>query len=135
MDPSALPAPTIVCISSIKSIILPWLLSISFNTAFSLSSNSPLYFAPAIRAPRSRENIILSLSPSGTSPFTILYARPSTIAVFPTPGSPIKQGLFLVFLESILTTLLISSSLPITGSSLFVEASLVRSLPYLFKAS
>ena len=33
---------------------------------------------------------------SGTSPETIRWARPSTIAVLPTPGSPISTGLFLV---------------------------------------
>ena len=33
---------------------------------------------------------------SGTSPETIRWARPSTIAVLPTPGSPIRTGLFLV---------------------------------------
>ena len=38
----------------------------------------------------------LSLSVSGTSPRTIRWARPSTIAVLPTPGSPISTGLFFV---------------------------------------
>ncbi len=31
---------------------------------------------------------------AGTFPFAILIAKPCAIAVFPTPGSPIKQGLF-----------------------------------------
>ena len=115
--PSVLPAPTIVWISSINNIILPSLFLISCNTAFNLSSNSPLYFAPATNAPISKENIVHSFNPSGTSPLTILNANPSAIAVFPTPGSPIKQGLFFVFLDRILITFLISLSLPITGSS------------------
>ena len=38
----------------------------------------------------------LSLRLSGTSPLTMRSARPSTIAVLPTPGSPISTGLFLV---------------------------------------
>ena len=38
----------------------------------------------------------LSRSVSGTSLLTIFWARPSTIAVLPTPGSPISTGLFLV---------------------------------------
>ena len=38
----------------------------------------------------------LSLSPSGTSPRTIRWARPSAMAVLPTPGSPMRTGLFLV---------------------------------------
>ena len=54
---------------------------------------------------------------SGTSLFAILSARPSAIAVFPTPGSPTRQGLFFVRLTRICITLLISSSRPITGQS------------------
>ena len=38
---------------------------------------------------------------SGTSPDAISCANPSTIAVFPTPGSPIKHGLFLFLLDKI----------------------------------
>ena len=38
----------------------------------------------------------LSLRPSGTSPRTIRWASPSTIAVLPTPGSPMRTGLFFV---------------------------------------
>jgi hypothetical protein len=53
MAPSALPAPTSVCISSMKTMISPAAASISFRTAFSRSSNSPRYFAPAMRAPMS----------------------------------------------------------------------------------
>jgi hypothetical protein len=68
----------------------------------------------------------------GTSPLTIRCARPSTTAVLPTPGSPINTGLFFVLRERILTTLRISSSLPITGSSF--EACSTRSLPYFFRA-
>ena len=130
--PSVLPAPTIVWISSMNKSIFPSELWTSFKTAFNLSSNSPLYLAPAINAPISNEIITLSFSPSGTSPLTILSANPSTIAVLPTPGSPISIGLFLVFLERILTALLISSSLPITGSNLCCSIKLV---PYLSKAS
>ena len=37
-----------------------------------------------------------SRSDSGTSPSTIRWASPSTIAVLPTPGSPISTGLFFV---------------------------------------
>ena len=135
IEPSVLPAPTIVCISSINRIILPSELETSFNTAFNLSSNSPLNLAPAIKAPISKEKITLSFKPSGTSPFTILWASPSTMAVLPTPGSPIKTGLFFVLLDRILMALLISSSLPITGSSLLFSASFTRLVPYLARAS
>jgi len=37
----------------------------------------------------------LVLQPSGTSPRRMRWARPSTMAVLPTPGSPIRTGLFL----------------------------------------
>ena len=43
----------------------------------------------------SRAKTVLSRSPSGTSPLSIRWARPSTMAVLPTPGSPIRTGLFL----------------------------------------
>ena len=65
-------------------------------------------------------------SDSGTSPFTIRWARPSTIAVLPTPGSPISTGLFLVRRESTCITRRTSSSRPMTGSSFPFRASSVR---------
>ena len=99
MAPSAAPAPTSVCSSSMKRMIWPEADSISLSTALSRSSNSPRYLVPAIRAPRSRETTRLFLSDSGTSPWTTRWARPSTIAVLPTPASPISTGLFLVRLE------------------------------------
>jgi hypothetical protein len=40
--------------------------------------------------------LALTCRASGTSLSTIRCARPSTTAVFPTPGSPIRQGLFFV---------------------------------------
>ena len=54
--------------------------------AFSRSSNSPRYLAPATSAPRSSASRRLSFRLSGTSPLTMRSARPSTIAVLPTPG-------------------------------------------------
>ena len=116
MAPSVLPAPTIVCSSSIKRIMWPSLFLTSSRTAFRRSSNSPRYLAPATSAPISSEKIVLSFRPSGTSPFTIRCARPSTTAVLPTPGSPINTGLFLVLRDRIRTTLRISASRPMTGS-------------------
>jgi hypothetical protein len=56
-------------------------------------------------------------------------ARPSTIAVLPTPGSPISTGLFLVRRDSTCMTRSISFSRPITGSSLVSRASWVRFRP------
>ena len=56
------------------------------------------------------------------------------MAVLPTPGSPISTGLFLVRRESTCMTRRISSSRPITGSSLPARASSVRSRPYFLSA-
>ena len=69
---------------------------ISLRTALRRSSNSPRNLAPAMSAPRSSATTRLSLSVSGTSPRTIRWARPSAMAVLPTPGSPMRTGLFLV---------------------------------------
>ena len=115
--PSPPPAPTKVCISSINKRISPSPSTTSFITDFSLSSNSPLYLAPAINAPKSNANICLFFKFSGTSPSIIRWAKPSAIAVFPVPGSPTKIGLFFVRLEIICNKRRISSSRPITGSN------------------
>ena len=128
--PSAAPAPTIVWSSSMNVMISPSESAISFSTAFSRSSNSPRYFAPASMPPRSSEITRLSFNDSGTSPSTIRCANPSTIAVFPTPGSPIRTGLFFVRRDRTWITRRISSSRPITGSSLPARACSVRSRPY-----
>ena len=71
-----------------------------------------------------------SLRPSGTSPRTIRCAKPSTMAVLPTPGSPISTGLFFVLRDRMRMTSRISVSRPITGSSLPDFANAVKSLPY-----
>src|SRR5512141_1666764 len=134
IDPSAFPAPTRVCSSSMKRITLPSAAVISFRTAFNRSSNSPRYFAPAMRAPRSRASTRFSFSPSGTSPVTTRWASPSTIAVFPTPGSPMRTGLFFVRRERTWITRRISSSRPMTGSSFWRLAASVRSRQYFSRA-
>ena len=126
--PSAEPAPIMVCSSSMNMTYFPSPFLISFKSIFTLSSNSPRYLVPAIIAPKSRLITSLSFKLSGTSPLTILWAKPSTIAVLPTPGSPIKTGLFLVLLDKICISLLISSSLPTTGSSFPFLARLVKFL-------
>ena len=55
---------------------------------------------------------------------------PSTIAVLPTPGSPISTGLFLERRERISIVCSISSARPTTGSSPPALACSVRSRPY-----
>ena len=133
--PSVLPAPTMVCSSSMNSRIRPSLCLISFSTALRRSSNSPRNLAPASREPMSSEKRTRSCSHSGTSPRTIRWARPSTMAVLPTPGSPISTGLFFVLRDRIRITRRISASRPITGSSLPERACFTRSTPYFSSAS
>ena len=62
--PSAAPAPTIVCSSSMKRTISPAASRISLSTAVSRSSNSPGYFEPASSAPMSSAQT-LALQPLG----------------------------------------------------------------------
>ncbi len=127
--PSAAPAPTIVCSSSRNSTIWPRASWISLSTAFRRSSNSPRYFEPASSAPMSSATTRRSRSDSGMSPSMIRWARPSTIAVLPTPGSPMRTGLFFVRRLSTWMTRRISSSRPMTGSSRPSRAASVRSRP------
>ncbi len=127
MAPSAPPAPTMVCSSSMKVMIPPSASEISFSTDFRRSSNSPRYFAPATIEPRSRATTRLFFKLSGTSPSTIRCAKPSTMAVLPTPGSPMRTGLFFVRRDSTWMTRRISSSRPMTGSSLRRRPRSVRS--------
>ena len=92
-------------------------------------------FAAILRArdrarPCRARRCVLFLQPSGTSPRMMRAASPSTMAVLPTPGSPISTGLFFVRRESTWITRRISSSRPMTGSSLPLRASAVRSRPY-----
>ncbi len=128
------PAPTTVCSSSMKVTTCPSESLISARTVLRRSSNSPRYLAPATIAPRSSETSRLSFSDSGTSPLTMRWARPSTTAVLPTPGSPISTGLFLVRRESTCTTRRISWSRPMTGSRRPSRAAAVRSVPNFSRA-
>ena len=95
----------------------------------SRSSNSPRYFVPATSEPMSRVRTRLSARVSGMSPLTMRWARPSAMAVLPTPGSPMRAGLFLRRRERIWTTRSISFSRPMTGSSLPARAASVRLMP------
>ena len=95
MAPSAPPAPINVWISSINTKTFPSCCT-SRNTLLIRSSNSPRYLEPATIADKSNITTFLSIIVSGTLPSAIFCASPSIMAVFPTPGSPTKQGLFLV---------------------------------------
>ena len=71
IEPSLPPAPTSVWISSMKRTKSPSLFITSFITLLSLSSNSPLYFAPAI-VPPCLKNKSIYFKFSGTSLSIIL---------------------------------------------------------------
>ncbi len=102
---------------------------ISFMTFLRRSSNSPRYLLPATSAARSSVQTCLPLSNSGTSWLAMRWAKPSTMAVLPTPGSPMSTGLFLVRRLRICMTRSISVCRPMHGSSLPSSASLVRLRP------
>ena len=127
--PSAAPVPMILCSSSMKSITSPAAAASSVQ-AFRRSSKSPRYFAPASSSVRSREKIRLPESCRGTFPETILAASPSTTAVFPTPASPVRQGLFLFLRQSISIIQPISLLRPISGSNPSQTERRVSSRPY-----
>ena len=129
IPPSEPPAPIKVWISSIKS-ITSFFSETSFITLFRRSSNSPRNFVPATRSARSSERILLFKRKTGTSLFAIFKARPSTIAVFPTPGSPIKTGLFFVLLTRIWMIRWISFSRPKILSIFPSRAFWVKSTEY-----
>ena len=131
-EPDAPPAPTIVWSSSINKIILSDF-SISVITAFILSSNWPLYLVPATKDAKSNVTTLLLWRILETFFWVILSAKASAIAVLPTPGSPIRIGLFFFLLVKIWATLSISFSLPITASSLLCSANFVKSFPKLSK--
>ena len=133
MAPSAPPAPTRVCSSSMKRMVF-FARRTSFITALIRSSNWPRYFVPATIIARSSTTMRRSASSSGTSPLTTRWAKPSTMAVLPTPASPSSTGLFLVRRPRICMVRSISFSRPMTGSSLPCRASSVRSRPKLSRA-
>ena len=95
------------------------------------SSNCPLYLVPATIDAMSSDMTRLSNSIRDTLRWTILRAKPSTIADLPTPGSPMSTGLFFLRRLSICARRSISTSRPTTGSSLSSSAASVMSLPYL----
>ena len=125
--PSPEPAPLKRWSSSMKSKMS------GFSTASSItplmrSSNSPRNFVPATMAERSTWKRRLPMRLPGTSFLAIREASPSTIAVFPTPASPIRTGFDLVRRQRTVTVLSISASRPMTVSSSPFLAASVRSV-------
>ena len=125
-EPDELPAPMMVWISSMKTMISGLLLS-SSRITLRRSSNCPRYLVPATIEVMSNDTIRLSQRFCGHSPWKIFIANPSTIAVLPQPGSPIIIGLFFFLRDRICAIRAISWSLPITGSSFPFSANLIRS--------
>jgi len=115
-EPSAEPAPISEWISSMNMITSSEEVS-SEMMPFRRSSNCPRYFVPATTRERSRARMRLLSSEGGTSPSTMRVASPSTIAVFPTPGSPRSTGLFFRRRDRTWTTRSSSISRPISGSN------------------
>ena len=121
-----LPEPMMVWSSSIKRITLPSS-SISLMILFIRSSKSPRKRVPATTFIKSSSKTRILAISAGTSPLAIRWASPRARAVFPTPASPTKTGLFLVFRLKIWIIREISLSRPITGSNLPERACSVRS--------
>mmetsp|Transcript_24113 Transcript_24113/g.58988 ORF Transcript_24113/g.58988 Transcript_24113/m.58988 type:complete len:247 (-) Transcript_24113:383-1123(-) len=93
------------------------------------SSNSPLYFVPATRVESSNDMRRVPFSLGGHWGDTRICAIPSAMAVFPTPGSPIKQTLFLRRRTKVRMQDLISLSRPWTISNSPSLACAVKSTP------
>ena len=130
IEPAAEPAPTIVWISSMNNITFGFFCN-SLRMERIRSSNCPRYLVPATTAVISRATTRLSNRIRETFFWMILNARPSTIADFPTPGSPIKIGLFFLRRLKICAKRSISLSLPTTGSRRPSSAAFVMSVPKL----
>ena len=128
--PAAEPAPIMVWISSMKMMTSGCFCN-SIIMARMRSSNCPRYFVPATTAPRSSTTTRLPHRAREMRCSTMRCASPSTMALFPTPGSPMRMGLFFLRRERICATRSISCSRPTTGSSRCCDAAFVRSVPNL----
>ena len=117
LPPLALPLPFIVCASSMNKIDF-FLVFNACNTCLIFSSKSPRYLLPANRLATSSEYKSWSSKKLGTLPSTIIVARPSAIAVLPTPGSPTINTFDLKRLASTLIMSFNSLLRPINGSIL-----------------
>ena len=131
-EPVAPPAPTMVWISSIK-MIMSLFFSNSLIKAFMRSSNCPRYFVPATKEATSKVTTRLLKRALETFRWVIRKASPSAIADLPTPGSPIRIGLFFFLRLRICAIRSNSFSRPTTGSSRSSSAIFVKSLPKLSK--
>ena len=125
VPPEAAPAPMRVWISSMNNTALGLSFK-DFKTPFKRCSKSPRYLVPASKAPISREYTTASARISGTSFWVMRQAKPSAMAVLPTPASPTNSGLFLRRRHRIWMVRSTSYSRPISGSILPSLASWFR---------
>ena len=93
--PSARPAPATVWNSSMNRITSGWDRTSSI-TRVRRSSNSPRYFVPATISAIDSSTSLRPGRNRRSRPRAIRSASASTAAVFPTPASPTRTGLFLV---------------------------------------
>ena len=105
--------------------------SSSFITAFMRSSNCPRYLVPATSEATSKVTMRLLNSTRLTFFSTIRRASPSAMALLPTPGSPMRMGLFFLRRERICETRSISFCRPTIASNRPSSAIFVRSRPKL----
>ena len=122
------PAPISVCASSMNMTIGVGEAFTASITPFRRFSNSPFTPAPACSRPRSSDISFTVFSASGTSPAAMRSARPSATAVLPTPGSPVRIGLFCRRRVRMSMTWRISPSRPRIGSIFPALACAVRSV-------
>ncbi len=103
-------------------------------TDFNRFSNSPFTPAPAWSSARSSRRRETLRCTGGTSPAAMRRAKPSTTAVFPTPASPTRIGLFCRRRVRMSITWRISESRPRIGSISPARARAVRSTVYWSRA-
>ena len=118
-----------VWISSMKTITRPSAAATSRFSAVMRSLNEPRICVPDTMEPTSSPITTVSAIDGGTSPVAMRSARPSAMAVLPTPGSPIKQGLLARRLCRTSMTSSSSRSRPMSGSILPSAAITVRLRP------
>ena len=118
MEPSAAPAPTTVCNSSMNSRIRPSRRLHLVSTALSRSSNSPRYFAPATSEPISRAKICLVPQPFRDVAADDALGQALDDGGLADAGVADQHRVVLRLADRIWITRRISASRPITGSSL-----------------
>ena len=126
--PSAVPCPIRLCSSSTNK-MRSGSAARSRTRRRMRSSYWPRNAVPASNATWSSARMRASLSAGGTSPAAMRCARPSTMAVLPTPALPMSAGLFLLWRSRMSTTRATSASRQRTGSRSPRRASAVSSTP------